>query len=264
MYDFHTHTHFSGDSTADPEQMILSAIDKKLSGIAVTDHMDYDYPHLDPQFELDVDKHFCTLDSLKQHYQSQIAVFIGLEIGYQPCCESKAKNAVLGKPYDFILGSIHTLEGADLYYGDFFKNKSPETALEIYFGALKHMVESFHAFDVIGHLDLPRRYHKPINQLPIEAYEKYLTPLLQTIIERDKGIEFNTSGYRYGDHGPYPHFEIARLYYQLGGRKITLGSDAHIPDDVGHRFKETADTLKKIGFHKAYYYNRRQAISYPL
>ena len=45
-WDTHMHCRFSGDSTADPESMILSAIAKNLNGICFTDHIDYDYPEI--------------------------------------------------------------------------------------------------------------------------------------------------------------------------------------------------------------------------
>lgn len=264
MYDFHSHTDFSGDCGTPPEQMILSAIQKKLKGIAVTDHVDYDYPHAEPNFEMDLESHFSTLDTLKKQRSKDIFIGIGLEIGYQSSCEAKASQAVQSKAYDFILCSIHTLQGADLYYGNFFATRTPLKALTEYFEALSDMLDSFSDFDSIGHLDLPRRYHKPINALPLESYQAALEKLLKKVIEKDKAIEFNTSGYRYDDGSPYPSFEAAKLYYDLGGRKITLGSDAHRPEDVGHRFAETAETLKAIGFTEAYYYDQRKAIPYPL
>lgn len=264
MYDFHSHTHYSGDCEVPPERMIESAIKKGLFGLAITDHVDYDYPHPSPDFDMDLEQHFQAILALKEQHAEQLFVAIGLEIGYQKSCEEKADRAVQGRDYDFILCSIHTIDGADLYYGDFFKNKSPKEALCLYFKALTEMVLSFDNWDVLGHLDLPRRYHKPINEVPLSAYKEELTTLLTAIIAADKAIEFNTSGYRYGDDGPYPHFEIARLYFALGGRKITLGSDAHRPEDIAHQFYETSKALKDIGFTEAYYYNKRKPIPYAL
>jgi histidinol-phosphatase (PHP family) len=264
MYDCHSHTDFSGDCGTPPQEMILSAIQKKMKGIAITDHVDYDYPHDEPNFEIDLDGHFSAISALKQQESSNIFVAIGLEIGYQPSCEIKASQAVQSKAYDFILCSIHTLQGADLYYGNFFTTRTPLKALTDYFEALCNMLDSFSDFDAIGHLDLPRRYHKPINALAFSDYHSSLEKLLKKIIEKGKAIEFNTSGYRYNDNSPYPTFETAQLYYDLGGRKITLGSDAHRPEDIGHLFNETAEALKTIGFTEAYYYNQRKAIPYKL
>ncbi len=264
MYDFHSHTDFSGDCSATPESMVQSAIAKRLKGLALTDHVDYDYPHETPSFEMDLDVHFKTLTNLKVKHAKEIQIAVGLEIGYQTSCCLKASQTVTSRPYDFILCSIHTLKGADLYYGNFFQTRTPLEAITEYLEALCQMVDNFHDFDVVGHLDLPRRYHKPINALSTSDYTAVLTKLLQKIIAQDKAIEFNTSGYRYGDESPYPNFEAAKLYYALGGRKITLGSDAHRPEDIGHLFDETAAVLKGIGFGVAYYYVNRQAISYTL
>lgn len=264
MYDFHSHTYFSGDSSAIPSEMVQSAIQKQLKGIALTDHVDLDYPHPDAQFDLDPAEHFAEVSALKNHFASRIFVAVGLEIGYQKSCESRIRALVRSNPYDFILLSLHTILGADLYVKSFFKNRTPLEAMTLYFQTLNQMVLDYDDFDILGHLDLPRRYHKPINDLPLEAYQDALIPLLKNVIKLNKGIEFNTSGYRYGDGAPYPTFEIAQLYYDLGGRKLSLGSDAHRPEDVGHHFNETAALLKDIGFKEAYYFNQRQAIPYLL
>ena len=67
------------------------------------------------------------------------------------------------------------------------------------------------------------------------------------IISKGKGIEINTSGYRYGEDRVYPDFEILKKYFELGGEVITIGSDSHRKEDITKDFKTTYEILERLG-----------------
>ncbi|MBR4950903.1 MAG: histidinol phosphate phosphatase, partial [Clostridia bacterium] len=72
-------------------------------------------------------------------------------------------------------------------------------------------------------------------------------------------LECNTSGYRQPIGESLPNEDLLRFYFELGGRDISLGSDAHRADHMGLRFKETAEMLKNIGFtHYTHFKNRKK------
>ena len=67
--DFHTHCNFSTDSDATPEAMVWGAIEKGLTHLCLTDHMDLDYPgtsKTSPLFEFDPTDYFAVLSPLKE------------------------------------------------------------------------------------------------------------------------------------------------------------------------------------------------------
>jgi len=79
VIDYHMHTHFSGDSEANPREHVLKAIEMNLDEICFTDHRDFDYP-ID-SFELDVENYYQEIQSLKEEFKDQIKIKWGIEMG---------------------------------------------------------------------------------------------------------------------------------------------------------------------------------------
>lgn len=125
--DFHTHSLFSSDSDAKPEENIKAAINLGLSSICFTEHNDFDFPpedNKDVLFQLDFDNYISSIASIKELYSEQIPVYIGVEQGL---CRSAAdrindydKNHIL----DFIIGSSHLVYGNDPYYPKFWEGRN--------------------------------------------------------------------------------------------------------------------------------------------
>lgn len=249
MNDFHVHSCFSGDCGYSMEDMIKGAIRLEAKSIAFTDHIDYEYGDPNVNFVFDIKDYLKDFNKLKNKYSDQIDLLIGLEIGMQPHLKDKNSNLVLGNKFDFILMSTHIVQGSDLHEGDFFKDKSVDDIYESYYNEVLTNMENFNDYDVIGHLNLLERYTKYMdNTLNIADYRELLEQVLKKIISKDKGIEVNTSGIRYGINSFLPSNDILKLYKELGGEIITLGSDAHTPNDICSNFHEAKQLLKELGY----------------
>ena len=108
--DFHIHTEFSGDSHAPVSAMSEQAIQKGLSAICITDHLDFDYPYDNPKdYELDGDTYFDTVTRLSEQYADQIQIMIGVETGLEPDKAELLNLFISRHPYDFIIGSSHLI-----------------------------------------------------------------------------------------------------------------------------------------------------------
>ena len=94
----------------------------------------------------------------------------------------------------------------------------------------------------------------------MDPHEDVIGEILQTVIDREKALEVNTSGVGAAYGTIMPDSSIMKRYYDLGGRRITLGSDGHTPDRIGNGFTEAADALKQIGFTGYTYYEKRKPI----
>ena len=115
-------------------------------------------------------------------------------------------------------------------------------------------------FDVLGHLDILRRYGEARATRVTSNLYSLLDKVLQWLIENKKALEFNSSGYRYGLESPHPELWVFERYFALGGRLVTFGSDAHRPEDVGHRHRESLENLRRIGFSQICAYSHRQPV----
>ena len=87
-------------------------------------------------------------------------------------------------------------------------------------------------------------------------YEKQIDKILRLIIDRSLALEVNTSC----DAFFMPDEWIIRKYREMGGYLVTVGSDAHIPQNVGKSFEKAIDMLRKLGFENYYYYENRIGI----
>ena len=115
MFDSHIHTTFSTDSIIEPQSACDKAISLSLEGIALTDHLDYDYPGHENEFIVDFNRYFHALDDLLSTYGSKLKIIKGIEIGLQPHVLEKTLNETKNYDFDFIIGSVHIIERLDPY-----------------------------------------------------------------------------------------------------------------------------------------------------
>lgn len=258
LLDYHVHTEFSGDSQAKPEDVLARAAALGLKEICITDHVDYDYA--DPGFEqINFDEYFRTLASEAKAVAPDMRVLIGVELGYQSHLTERMSALVNAYPFDFIICSTHMAEGLDFFTGDFFRGKTKREAYEAYWTAVLEAIRRFPDFDIYGHLDAITRYGVyGDNTLDYREYVENIDLVLQSLIDRGKGIELNTSGLRYGLGDFHPKLEIVRRYRQLGGEIITVGSDAHRERDLAADFAAAYALLRDTGYKRIARYHQRR------
>lgn len=251
--DFHMHSSFSGDSDTPMEAMILKAIDLGLTHICFTEHNDFDFPVCEeiPEgtFEVNADAYLYDLLKYRAKYQDKIRILFGIELGLQP--QITRQNAIFAKShdYDFIIGSSHICNQKDPYYPEFYEGRSEEAAYTEYFESILENIKKFSNFDIYGHLDYVVRYGPNKDKYyTFEKYQDVLDPILKLLIENGKGIELNTGGLHSKLKDFNPCRAILKRYQELGGEIITIGSDAHTPEDIGGRFREAAEVLQQCGF----------------
>ena len=265
FWDQHMHCNFSGDSDALPEDMIKAGIAHGLSGICFTDHLDYDYPEEPNIFLLDFDNYFKVLSDLREKYADKIPVNIGIELGLQP--QAAGQNLAVAEkyPFDFIIGSSHVVNHMDPYYPEFFAGRDEDAAYMEYFESVLENINSDVDFDVYGHIDYVVRYGP--NKNAFYTYEKFkdiIDEILTQLISKEKGIEVNTGGFKYGLGHPNPTEDIIKRYRELGGEIITMGADAHVPEYVAYEFDKAAHIIKNCGFKYYTVFKNRKAEFIPL
>lgn len=250
LFDYHLHSQFSADSEMTMDHLCQAAIKKGIKEIAVTDHHDLDYQDHTIEFLLDKNKYLKEIEIFQQKYKDKLIIKKGIEMGLQPHILNQCHD-YLADDFDFIIASFHTAEKSDLYNGDFFKNYSQWEAYIQYLKTVLEVVKNYDHYSVIGHLDIIRRYGDFENQPDLMENEdaaELIREILKIIIASDRGLEVNTSGFRIDGQNPLPSFEILKLYYELGGRILTIGSDSHSTETLTNKFDSTISQLKKIGF----------------
>jgi len=253
LSDLHVHSSYSTDSNAPMEEMIKQAITKGLHSICFTEHVDLEYPETPDypagSFQVNVDSFLYELLGYKSKYADKIEVLFGLECGMQPHLSRENAKIIKEHEFDFILGSVHMLDGKDVYYPSFYENITEEEALRMYLESTYQNIRSFGNFDSLAHLDYIIRYCKNMDcTYDYDKYKDIIDPILKHLINREKALELNTGALRKGMKQCNPCFEVLKRFHDLGGEYITIGSDAHAAQDVGCDFDKAAELLKACGY----------------
>lgn len=232
----HNHSSFSEDSEAPLGDMIAHAAQLGIGGIAITDHVDYN--PADEGYKYFQEKDFSReFEVQKSRFGSDLKILKGVEFD-APHHYPDQFQFFTESDYDVLIGSVHMI--GDVFVGNRAKlqHLSLEQLFNAYYENMLPMVESG-GFDILAHMDFPKRYY----------HSKYGDPrlidaILETIIGKNIALEINTSPLRKNHHETSPDRDILQRYNQLGGQRITIGSDAHIPGDIATGFKYAQDMLK--------------------
>jgi len=252
IYDMHVHTEFSSDCITDIEQQFIKAKSLGLNKVAFTDHIDFEVPYLGYQDRnYDVEAMSIRLKELSTKYDIQSIQ--GVEFGYRKSYEKRLAQFIKDHHFGVILASIH--HSQDLSYSRMKEHKDErEGALE-YLNQLYDLVSSNLDVDIITHTDFYFRYLD--NQDLFYEYQKEYSSILKKIISNDYILEFNTAALSY--FGDFRFYEfILKLYKELGGSNISLGSDSHILSTYRKDFDQAKELLKKCGFDEVVLIDNRQ------
>lgn len=251
--DYHVHSSFSGDSDAPMEAVIRAAAGMGLEWLCFTEHMDFDYPVSEdtPEglFEVDTKAYHEKFRTIRSARGDLPHLLYGIELGLQAHLAPRQASYVSANPFDFIIGSSHLCHGKDPYAASFWEGRDAEEACREYFSSIIENLLSFTDFDVYGHLDYVIRYAPDKDK--DYCYEKYrdlFDKIIDLLLEKGLGLEVNTGGLRYGLGELHPCSEILKRYRRLGGDIVTVGSDAHRPEDLCRGFDLAEAVMKDCGF----------------
>ena len=280
--DYHVHTEFSDDSNYPMEQVIKDAITKEFDELCFTDHVDYGIkkdwdepgemiyrkggagePDQMPVANVDYPVYYKTFQKMKELYQDKISLKFGLEFGMQAHTVEKYEKLFSRYPFDFIILSVHEIEDKEFWDQGFQNGMTQQEYNERYYEEMLYLVQNYHNYSVLGHMDLITRYDKA-GVYPFEKLKPILTKILKTVIADEKGIEVNTSSHRYGLKDLTPSRDILKLYKELGGKIITIGSDSHKPEYLGAFVDETKEELKALGFEQICTFDKMKPVYHNL
>lgn len=251
MFDSHVHTKFSPDSVLKIEEAIEKSNEEGL-GLIITEHMDYDYPEEDGF-------HFNPEDYFKEYekYRGD-KLLLGVEIGIRDCNLEKNKKLNDSFPFDYIIGSVHVIDGVDIYNDpDIYEKISKKDLYTMYLEQMAHRLKQHDFVDSLGHIDYLARY---ANYSDPEIYYNDFAPLFDEVFKTaiDRGIVLELNTKRLKSERTYKSMiDIYKRYRELGGREITVGSDSHFKDAIGFEFKAAKEIAEECNLKIVYFKNRK-------
>jgi histidinol-phosphatase (PHP family) len=238
-----------------------AAIAAGVTEIAFTDHVDYQ-PH-DPGYGYyRPDQYLESVADVRAKYDGRLIILAGAEVDYhsETAAPVEAFIREYGENFDFIIGSVHYAKGGALIYPDYFQSMTTEQVFFDYFDEVERAVKTGW-FNSIGHMDIPKRY-LPRDRRNHDSivYRDRLADLFRTMIDYETGFEINTSGIRQAPKTSMPGPVLVKWYAELGGRRITTGTDSHQAKTVGAGLTETLAMLKLCGIDSVLSFRQRQGI----
>ncbi len=232
------------------------ALELGLSHICPTEHADFD-PQDAGYGYLNVTAYSRAVDACRQQLDGQIAILKGVEVDYHSRFDAEVRAFLARHTFDFVIGSAHYADG--LYIENaLLEAYDLDTAYRRYFNAVREVAASG-LFDVVGHLDLLKRYRLPPGGVfDARRYADEIDAILRAAVETGTGLEINTSGLRQAPAETLPGLETLRRYRQLGGQVLTLGSDAHRPEDLGKNIRDGLALARAAGFEAIAVFVARQ------
>lgn len=257
LFDYHTHSTHSTDGHNNIFDLCHSAVKKGLREIAITDHFEPS-PGNEVYATYKPYAYWIELAIASEIYKDKLKVKLGIELG-QPHHYLKASAEVLKSiPYDYVIGSAHKLKSG-MDFSEFpYEQTTIEEVAQIYLDELRNLITNAD-FDCIGHMDLIKRYSKSIykNHVTLAVQHELLEQTFKLAIEKGRGIEINTSGLRQGIDETMPGFDVLKLYRELGGEILTLGSDAHFAFHVGDGLSYAIELARYAGFRYLTTFDKR-------
>lgn len=255
MFDYHLHSAVSFDSEESAEKIVDMAVAVGLKEICFTDHLDYEEIPTGIKVWFDTEDYNAAYDHLQRE---GLKIRKGFEFGMLPDNQQTFADDLMRRHFDFIIGSVHFADGFDIYYDEYWANKTVQAAEITYFERILECVKKHDSFDVLGHLTYIGKIKANPNMRIIaeKEYRELTDEIFRVLVENGKGIEVNTSGKdRCGAF--LPDMLYLQRFKELGGEIVTVGSDAHTYDRVGQYCREACELVCDIFGHVCTFENRK-------
>lgn len=239
---------------------------KGLRAIAFTDHIEIDGYYRD-RFDRTAIQSFFEAAKARSAFSGKFIVCVGAEIGQAVYDKPVAEKLLDTLKYDFVIGSLHNLPNVqDFYYMDFNDESIDYMKLlgEYYEWVLK--LAEWDRFDALGHLTYPLRYivGNYGKSVDMSKFSELIDAILLTLAKNKKALEINTAGLRQPIGLTSPDESIVRRFRELGGKFITVGSDAHYAEHLGEGIEKGYEIALKCGFDKVAIYQDRMPTLIPI
>ncbi len=250
--DAHLHTELSPDSLVPMELYAAQAFERGIPEIAITDHLDF-LPGAPAYEYTDYPTRQRAVRELQERWAGRVKIHFGVELTYESRYDAEIRAYLRDNKYDYVLGTVHGT--ADGPYGTdnidaVVEGKSLAEAVAPNFEEVLAAIQTG-LFDTIGHLDQVKRWLLPwFSPADFAGAAELYEPLLAALVESGAALEVNSSGLRHPVHETYPAAWAVQRFRDLGGRRVTVGSDAHLPKSFAFGLEEACEILAAAGFEK--------------
>ena len=206
---------------------------------------------------------YAELERLRELFAGQLTLRAGIELSEPHLYPQETAEALDRVPFDYVLGSVHFVGPHFMFDEDYFRQHTADEVYSAYFAELEKMVRVAD-IDIVAHFDLPVRSAKPILGYDPARYETIIRTILAVVIERGLTLDVNVAGLRKPTQNLMPDPLILRWYHEMGGERITFGSDAHSAEHLGLNLDRALLAVRETGLTSVTQFEQRRARLIPI
>ncbi|MBL4937129.1 histidinol phosphate phosphatase [Clostridium sp. YIM B02515] len=250
IFDSHLHTKFSTDSKMDIEDAVKKAKELNI-GLIITEHMDLKYP-IKGNFIFNPEDYF---NEYNKYRNSN--TLLGIELGMRSDCVEENRQIIESFPFDYVIGSIHLVDTIDIFREDFYAGRTKKETYEQYLTCMLECLKSHNFIDSLGHIDYITRYARyEDKEIYYDDFSEYIDEVLKTAVVSNIPLEINTRRLRYKVAAD-SLLKIYRRFYEVGGRQVTIGSDAHNAAAIGNNINIALEIADRCNLKPVYFKERK-------
>jgi len=261
-HDYHMHSNFSEDGATSLEEMCRRAVKLGLQEIGFSEHWDVGPYEKNPRF-FQPEPWYMELERLRDLFAGVLTIRAGIEIAEPHLYSQLAAEVLGGTSFDYVMGSVHFVGTHFMFDEIYFRTHSVDEVFREYFAEVEKMLQDAD-IDILAHLDVPVRTAKPILGYDPTCYEDQIRHILRLVIDRGIALDVNTAGLRKPANALMPDPLILRWYANMGGTRVTLGSDAHTSSQVGQNLNIALKAIQAAGLSQVTQFDLRKAQMVPL
>jgi histidinol-phosphatase (PHP family) len=250
--DAHLHTELSPDSAVPLELYCAQAAERGVGEIAITDHLDFT-PGAPAYGYVEYERREREVRAAAERWAGRVTVRFGVELTYESRHEDAIREHLRTHSYDYSIGSVHAMSDGPYAHGrlaGFVAGKSLAEVVAPYFAEVRLAIRSG-LFDTMGHLDMCKRWLVAwFSAADFAAVPELYEPLLHALVESGTALEVNSSGLRHKTGETYPGPWVVARFRELGGQRVTVGSDSHLPHTFAFGIEEACEIVAAAGFDR--------------
>ena len=249
--DAHLHTDGSPDSDVAIDVYAAAAVERGIAELAITDHVDFEPGAPAYAYASFTDRERVVRQAAERWERRGVAIRFGVELTYDRSWEGEIRDHLARHAYDFTIGSVHDRVDSPYHASrvrSWVSGRSLAEIVEPSFVEVEAAARSG-LFDALGHLDVVKRYlHPHVSREAFAGAPELYEPILRALVDSGTALEINTSGLRHPVGETYPSAAIVARFRELGGRAVSIGSDAHRADHFGWALADGYQHAAAAGF----------------
>ena len=265
--DAHVHTDLSHDSAVPIDEHARQAAERGIAEIAITDHVDF-APSAPGFGETTfAQRERVVRDAAERWADRGVAIRFGVEITWDSRYAVEIREHLAQHAYDFVIGSVHIYRDspyAPANVAAWVVGKSIDAIVAPYFEEVTSGARTG-LFDAMGHIDFVKRFLVPhVTRADMAATPELYEPVLRALVESGTALEINTSGLRSPADETFPSPAVVGRFHAMGGRAVTIGSDAHTSESFAWGLRDGYDAAVDAGFSSLTFRRGRDQVELDL